>query len=135
MPEDDTVKVEIELPKDQVHIVSGEAPQPEPRKRVAPSSEDQKIEKFKKQIAAASQQAKQQKEPEGISPETIPKSVDEISKKNTSPPNSSQKRMISIGLAVALVGLILWPLANFWLAIAVAVVGSAIIATATFVKV
>ena len=146
MPEQETVKLEIEIPKDQLHILT-ELEKPESTPQIADSEDmnkDLRIEKFKKQLAEAraskalpSSASSQTDVPYHKPQQSDHKSpLDKLpSTTDKSPPNPNQKKLIILGLVIALAGLILWPLANFVVAIAIAIVGAAAIATGTFVKV
>jgi hypothetical protein len=139
MPEPDTVKVEIELPRDKVHILTGEQPEAARIESSQPvSGEDMKIEKFRRQIEAASQ-GSDNSPPESQEP-TADKAKSLLEKapvntNDTSPPNPNQKKIIAVGLAIAVLGIVLWPLSNFVIATVVAIVGATAVAAGTFVKV
>ena len=146
MAEQETVKLEIEIPKDQLHILTdlNQAEAAPQRADSEDMNKELRIEKFKKQLAEArkskSPAAPESKQEESESHSSQKSShtspLDKLpSTTDKSPPNPNQKKLIILGLVIALAGLILWPLANFVIAIAIAIVGAAAIATGTFVKV
>jgi hypothetical protein len=145
MPDQEIVKLELELPKDQIHILDDSA-MPELASQAVDSEDPDKqmrIAKFKKRLAEARQSGPvdPNRNPNPSSPSASRGIIAKASLQrlptttDTSPPNVNQKRLIALGLIITLVGLILWPLANFVVAIAIAAVGAAAIATGTFVKV
>lgn len=98
---DEKVKVELELPKDQVSV--------EP-------AEEKPTASYK-----AADVAKAPVEP----PEPASKA----------PPNSHQKAVMIFGFSIIAVSLILWPLINFTVFVAVAIAGAAVIAFGTLVRI
>lgn len=141
MPSSETVKLEIELPKDQVERILASTPESANATDELDKELDKqkRIAKFKKRLALAKESSDQAnggsnlpekassaiKSPVSILPQTS----------DTSPPNPTQKKIIFVGLIVAFIGLILWPLSNFIIASVIAITGAAVVATGTFVKV
>jgi hypothetical protein len=136
----ETVKLEVEVPKDQVQRILASSTESSSATDDLDKEIDKeaRIAKFKKQLAETKGQV-QAANTENIE---IPKSQDGKpngsilpSTSDTTPPNSNQKKIIFTGLAIALAGLILWPLSNFVISIVIAIIGAAIITTGTFAKV
>lgn len=138
----ETVKLEIEVPKDQVEriLASSKESSSATNELDKELDKEKRIAKFKKRLAEArdettpptgedhstAQKAKSAiKSPASVIPQT----------NDTSPPNPNQKKLIIFGLVLALLGLILWPLSNFLIASIIAIIGAAVVATGTFVKV
>lgn len=118
------VKVELELPKDQVTI------EPVDKENVSSSS---------------SPNGKSNKEDDssngpvllGYKPEEILKAPSAATPEPESkkPPNKSQRLIIYIGLIIGLGGLlILWPLVSFLAGLIVAIVGAILITYGTLIK-
>lgn len=136
----ETVRLEVEVPKDQVERILASSTDSSGASDELDQETDKevRIAKFKKQLAETKGQA-QAANTENIeipkpqasksTGSTLPSTSD------TSPPNSNQKKIIFIGLAIALTGLVLWPLSNFVIAIVISVIGAGIITTGTFAKV
>lgn len=143
MTEQDTVKIEIEVPKENIRIAGIEPTANDGPEATSPTdtnqiSSQEKLKQLKEQLAAARQEGSA----DGTGATTdkgrslIKAPLDKLpTVKDKSPPNNHQKIVIGAGLALALIGLILWPLSNFILAISVALLGGAIVSVGTFVKV
>jgi hypothetical protein len=142
MSNQETVKLEIELPKDQVeHLLAGATDSPSVTEDLDKElNKEKRIAKFKKQLAEAKEGASSQDDKDNSLPEKASSAIKSPlsvlpQTSDTSPPNPNQKKVIFIGLAVALIGLLLWPLSNFIIASVIAMIGAAVVATGTFVKV
>jgi hypothetical protein len=148
MAEPETVKVELELPRDQVHIEPAGPPSEGPV--LDAESEQAKLEKTRRIMAEQSPRRRLQKLRQELLLSRKAKDDETVKSnpsaqlnllaarplvKDTSPPNHHQKTIIAAGLAVALLGLFLWPLTSFFPALGVALIGGAIVTTGTFVKV
>jgi uncharacterized membrane protein YcjF (UPF0283 family) len=132
------VKIELEIPTDQLNIVSGETPST--GQQVAAQELKQKEHELQKKEAELNQKEEELKKDDAPvasfpADELVKAPLEAIKPKDTRPPNSHQKKMIFFGLALIAVGVILWPLFNFSMAIAVAIAGAGAIAFGSLVRV
>jgi hypothetical protein len=136
MAEEETVKIQIEIPKDQLQIA-----QPQAEDQPPPAEEEKSAETELKKLKAEVAKTQNSDEGAGSGAKDMVASVLSSPADNLplvsdkSPPSNIQKIIIGGGLAVALAGLILWPVVSFKLGISVAVLGAIIVATGSLIKI
>lgn len=118
---EDKVKLQIEVPKEQLEKVVGEPAATAKTEEPAEKSKTERKEEPEVAGYKASQIAKAPLEP----PEPESKAA----------PNPHQRRLIIFGCAIVLAGLLLWPLASFAIGLTVAIAGAAVVAFGTLVRI
>jgi len=144
-PDDEKIKIELEVPKDEVHIGSvssvSEASATEERLKKKAKAAEKKQKQAEDKIQELEEKQKKLKESQkttvaGYEPSEIAKApVEPPEPKDKKPPNAHQKAIIIFGFVLVGLSIILWPLFNFALFLGVAVAGAAIIAFGTLVRV
>lgn len=143
--DDEKVKLELELPKDEANI----EPQPETLKRAQKLGEaHEKVKQKMKEVEEKEEKLKQKekelakKEEEeettvaGYKPAEIAKApLEPPEPEDKKAPSSHQRRVMVFGLALVALGIVLWPLISFGFGLALAIAGAAVIAFATLVRV
>jgi hypothetical protein len=144
---DELIKVELELPSSQVHI---ETVKPQAPAGIDDESEQAKLEKTRKIMDEESPRRRLQKLKDELmasrrakddasvrsNPATgLLKPLEALPLKDRRPPNRHQKLLVGAGLAIAIAGLLLWPLTSFGLAILISAAGAVLVAAGAFVRV
>jgi Flp pilus assembly protein TadB len=137
---EETVKLEVEVPKSQLEAAQKPAEPSDQSKLEETAQHTEEVEKSAEEKLKtliknvenvrreASQQAPISNPSKIIKPPSLPAAKDKT------PASSTQKIVIAAGLIIALIGIILWPLINFATGIFVAIIGAVIVAAGTFIK-
>lgn len=130
------VKVEIELPKEAVHIEGQDEKEKDSSEKTQPKpATESEISKLQKELAERRKRF-EETAPLKTDDSTMAPPLDRLPViQDKRPPNNRQKMLIAFGLAIIVVGFILWPLAGFWLAFFVVCAGALAVATGTLVKI
>lgn len=145
---EDTIKVQIEVPKDQLRVAANEAEAKEAAKEPPKEKSDAQAQKtleveesaeetlhtLIKEVRSARQETSRQA-PMSNPSKSIKNPLSSIPKvKDKSPPNANQRLIIGIGLAIAIAGVVVWPLLGFATGLVVALIGAIIVVFGTFIK-
>jgi len=120
---EEKIKIELEVPKSEIQVesISSGSDSEESKEKAAESTK----EKGDSEHTVA-----------GYKPSEIAKAPAETPEpEDKRGPNSHQKTVITFGIALALASIALWPLFSFWIFVAVAVAGGAVVAFGSFVRV
>lgn len=115
---EEKVKVELELPKDEVHISEASGPRLESKKSKKKDQNDNP------------------ESPVDYSPLEIAKApLEPPEPKSKAPPTVHQQRVIVFGFILIIAGILLWPIINFMIGLAFAVSGAIVVSFGALVRI
>jgi phosphate starvation-inducible protein PhoH len=146
---EDKVKIQLEVPKEQIKVAADSPPSPselvEKEKQLQQKETQLKHaeKKLEAKIEEKVEEKIKEKDEEPASPTIAGYKAEDILKapietpepEDKRPPNSHQKKVITFGLGVIVAAIFIGPLLNFSMALALALAGAATVVFATFVRV